>query len=229
MSRVLSNRFPTVARLLGIAAQEQADDQTDKAPKPEGEEDGEGEGGEDKPADRNSDGPASDGVDGGEGDGTGEGADEGGDEDLDDNGDPIVKPGADANVSARVLLAFDKDASALVNAERERCITVFTSEAGRRNIQGAAAVLRETEMSADKATNFLATTSGGGSSARVEARRRLAGSSVTRPETGAGRDTSEAGPRGGAAGQSAADRREERNQRTLAQGGVRVVPKRGEA
>lgn len=99
----------------------------------------------------------------------------------------------EANEGQRVALlsAFEADADRLVAQERERCIAVFTSDAGKRNPDGVAAVLRDTNMTAEKANGFLATFGG---SSRTDARGRLNTAPETRVKTGAGQD--QAGAKG---------------------------------
>jgi hypothetical protein len=90
---------------------------------------------------------------------------------------------------SRLLAAFERDAAALVAAERTRCIAVFTSDAGKRNPDGAAAVLTDTRMDAKKANAFLGTCSG---NSRTNARDRLNGDASTRVRTGGGGENTDA-------------------------------------
>lgn len=198
----LSSRFPKVmALLMGTAASvESADDDDNREI--------ENAGGEGDSSDEDTSG-----SEGGEDQG-GEGSQDQGD-DSQDGGDS----GAGANAlngiasvwaiseTDRVALldAFGHDADALVSGERDRCIAVFTSDAGRRNPDGAAAVLRDTTMSAEKANAFLATFGG---NKRTDARQRLNSDSSTRVKTGA---ASESEGNVSEAKKSAKARRQERN------------------
>jgi hypothetical protein len=66
---------------------------------------------------------------------------------------------------------------------------VFTSDAGKRNPDGAAAVLTDTRMDAKKANAFLGTCSG---NSRTNARDRLNGDASTRVRTGGGGENTDA-------------------------------------
>lgn len=131
-------------------------------------------------------------------------------------------PAALASLSAlsaddRVALigAFERDANALVSAERERCIGIFTSDAGRRNVDGAASVIRETDMSVEKAGTFLSSFG----NSRTAARDRLNGDPSTRTRTGQGNDSTTSGAATDA--KSAHKKRREQRNKSV-KGGKRV-------
>lgn len=209
MRRSLSDRFPTVAKLLGGAAF--VDDSTAPKPGDDGEgddgtsedEDGEGDGeGQPKPAP--TDTPQVDGYEAG------------------NEGGAHAAPAANAPASAAILAGFERDADALLAAEQQRCITVFTSPEGRRNPDAAAELVVE-DLSAEKIISILGKTGG---TARSSARERLAGSADVKPVTGGGTDAA-AGTVDDVKAQQKA-KREKRNAAALAKGGKKVNAETGD-
>lgn len=188
MSRSFAERFPTVARLMGLADAESEEGENAG---------GEGEGpkdGEDTDRDNQQD-------EGADGAGDGEGADG----DGNDGGEGVGGEGEGAGASAlagvrsatlesisgatdaQLMAGFERDAGVLISAERVRCISVFTSDAGRRNPNGAALLLGDEDMAAvgaDKIVKLLGTTS---TASRSAARDRLQ-TEDSRPDTGSSTD-----------------------------------------
>lgn len=178
-STTLAERFPAVMRLLGGTASaetdgdgpgeddEQQDPPADDPPPPPG--DGDDSGGEDGDGQDTNDGSGGDDA------GTGEGA------------AAAAAAGAlvgsmDGPAYTRLISAFEADANRLVANERTRCISVFNSDAGRRNPAGAAACLEE-GLSAERSIALLGTVS-----TRDQSRARLRDDPSTRTATGAGRE-----------------------------------------
>lgn len=169
-ARSLAERFPSVMRILTGAAP----DEDQRNDEDEGPQDPPVDPPADEPADPPADPPA-DEPDGAEGDDTaaaisGQGA-------L-----AVSNVGITAENRVALLQAFENDANQLVTAERTRCISVFTSDAGRRNPAGAAACLEE-GLSTERSVALLGTVS-----SRTIARDRLSGDASTRVQTGSGRE-----------------------------------------
>jgi hypothetical protein len=201
MRRSLSERFPTVARLLAGAAF------VDDAPTPKpDEDDGEGGDGEGTDGDGEQQTPPPADTDTNQADG----------EDNGGEGDDTSANATTGAASAAILAGFEKDADALVLAEQKRCITVFTSDAGKRNPAGAAELLVE-DLSAEKIISLLGTVGG---SARATARERLNASTDVRPQTGAVTDGAAASV--DTVKSEHAARRDKRNKAAKAKGGVKV-------
>ena len=216
MSRTLASRFPSVSRLLGIAAAEDEQRREDEGNGQGGEDDDQDGGGEGEGEGEGQGGEGEGGSGGeGEGQGGGEGEGQGGEQGGEGAGASIGS--LNANDRMRLMGGFEADAAALVAAERERCINVFTSPVGRTNPEGAASVLRDSDMAADRAIAFMGTFSGG--SSRSAARQRLNSAPETRVNTG-GSEESTAQATGVKA--NIAKTREARNKATKARGGVPV-------
>lgn len=176
MSRSFADRFPTVARLVGLA-QAESEESADGADAPTNEDENAGGEGEDQ---EQVDPPAeTDDEDGDEGEGT---SSEG------EPGATVLHGVTSAsNLDTQLQAAFERDASAQVAAERQRCIDVFTSPAGRRNVDGAALLLGDDDMAAVGASKIATLLGTMGSPVRSSARDRLNGSDA-RPDTGASSD-----------------------------------------
>lgn len=210
MPRSLSSRFPKVmAMLLGSSAAASDDDEQKK--------DGEGAGDEELEQDEQQQDGEGDGDGDGEGagdDGDGEGGEEGAGDGEGEGTGSAAAPRRTNN--AALLRAFEQDANALVSAEQQRCIAIFTSDAGRANPDGAASVIRSTDMDAKAGIEFLGTVGGG--SSKSAARARLRNAEETRPKTGASTErTNESGPVA-----DAKKTRAERNKAAKARGGKKV-------
>lgn len=193
--------FPTVARLLASTGLVGNDDQRQDPPADDEE------NGEDDDANGN------------------------GDDDQNGSGDDNSGGGGNGGGQARnrgpspaaVQEAFQKDAAALVGKERERCVKVFTSDAGRRSPIAAGKMLeRAPDMSADDVIDTLndVGSSASDSTDRRQAHRdRLNASKDAKPETGAGDE--DTGGREGAV-ERHKKRREQRNEQAKKQGAVPV-------
>lgn len=199
MRRSLSDRFPTVTRLLASAGF--VDSETPKPEDVDGDTDGEGEDTDEGLDDEGIEQPKPADTD---------------EEQADQTTSPPAAPTASAPASAALMAGFEKDADALVLAEQTRCITVFTSTEGRRNPDAAAELLAE-EMSSERIISVLGKASG---SLRGAGRERLNASTTVKPVTGGATDPAAGTVDAVKAEQKA--KRDKRNASLQAKGGVKV-------